>query len=78
VNQIKTALKVGKETLYFCCNRAYTTTGEKFLITVYKDGGHCAFDMQKDNIGKWKIADHAPIWVRAIEKDLVEAISRIS
>ena len=78
MNQIKVALKVGNETLYFCSNRTYTTTGEKFLITVYKDGVHSAFDMQKDSFGTWKIADHAPLWVRAIEKELIEAISRNS
>ena len=75
MNQFKVTLQLENEILDFSFNQIYTAAGEKFFITVNKDGSDFVFDIQKDGYGRWKIGEPAPKWVRAIERELIEAIN---
>src|SRR5438045_9573722 len=54
----------------------HTVKGETFFIKGAKDNMSFAFDMRKNNYGKWEIIEPTPQWVKEIENELIDIVNR--
>jgi hypothetical protein len=75
MQQFNETIKIDDEVLSFAFNRIYTKSGEKFFVVVEKDRQFFQFNMQRDNSGKWTIAEPAPEWLKPIEENLANIIA---
>ena len=74
--QFSETIPVENEALSFAFNRIYTKAGEKFFVVVQKGRKFYQFNMKRDDLGKWKITDPAPEWLKPIEENLSNVITR--
>lgn len=68
--QFSETIIVENEVLNFAFNRIYTKSGEKFFVVVQKGRKFFQFNMKRDEVGKWKITEPAPEWLKLIEENL--------
>ena len=73
MNQFTGVIKSGEEILHFSFSRVYTTGGEKYFVTSYRNGNLSHFDVKKDSKGIWRASQLSPSWV----KDFEERLSKI-
>jgi hypothetical protein len=64
------------ETLEFTFYFTHTINGEKFFVTVTRYRQAYIFDMMERDSGKWLIVEPAPQWVKPLEGQLADIISR--
>jgi hypothetical protein len=70
LKQFNGIIQTDEQLFLFTFSRVYTTEGEKYFVTVNRNGGFYPFDMKMNSSGKWKVPESARTWLKSIEEEL--------